>query len=154
MPLINYREGVSFEIPNSWECQDESSVQLTLFEDRPDSGTLRLSLTDFSGNDMAHRDELIATALEGHVVEHFGDGLLLGKRVTEGQEGGELLKLHRWVVTIPVTSERFRTAIFTHTIVAGQETDPLITRELALVDKSIRNAQYSRAADLPLLDSV
>jgi hypothetical protein len=142
---ISYRGGVvTFSIPASWQEEYEPAGGGTFYEDNPDSGTLRLSVLSFSSNNEPAQIMALSAFPEGS-YELLQDGHPLRYEVKETNERGEKLHLHTWSVAVAVPPHSMRLALFHHTVLAGQEGDPLISQELAFLHKSIRSAVFSTA---------
>jgi hypothetical protein len=150
---INYRDAVSFAVPATWVEEDEPGVQGTFYEDAEDSGTLRVSVMQWTGEDEADRNRIVKSILLPGEVETLAQGVYLKREVKPGSEDGEALKLHRWLVVLALPDNVCRLIAFTHTVTAAQEDDPSIVSELATVDAAVRGATYSYRTALPLVDS-
>lgn len=153
LKMVRYREAVSFPIPMSWKEEDEPGVQGTFYEDGPDTGTLRVSVMQWLGSSEDDRNRMIKSLLLPGTVETLKQGVYLTKEVKEVPEGGEPLKLHRWLVVLALPENTCRLVAFTHTITAAQENDRAIVAELATVDFAVRNAVFSYEPKLPLVDT-
>jgi hypothetical protein len=153
LKTVNYRDAVSFTIPASWVEEDEPGVQGTFYEDSVSSGTLRLSVMQWTGKDEADRNRMVKSILLPGEVQTLAQGVYLKKEVKPGSEDGEALRLHRWLVVLALPENVCRLVVFTHTITAAQEGEDNITAELAQVDTAVRTAAYSYQPVLPLVDS-
>jgi hypothetical protein len=153
LKTIQYREAVSFAIPVTWKEEDEPGVQGTFYEDRPDTGTLRVSVMQWVGSDEADRNRIAKSILSPGTVETLKQGVYLKKEVKDGSERGEALKLYRWLVVLALPENTCRLVVFTHTVTAAQEKEPAIVDELAVVEFAVRNAVFSYETTLPLLDT-
>lgn len=151
--IIDYRSAVSFAVPAEWVEEDEPGVQGTFYEDAEDSGTLRVSVMQWSGEDEADRNHIVKSILLPGEVETLAQGVYLKREVKPGFEDGEALKLHRWLVVLALPDNICRLIAFTHTVTAAHEGDPAIVSELATVDAAVRGATYSYRTTLPLVDS-
>jgi hypothetical protein len=142
---IAYRGGIAkFDIPFSWKEEYEPSGGATFYEDRPDSGTLRLNVLSFSSNGNETGDQMVAGLIANGGYHLLRDGLAIRKHVEPAEENGEQLQLHYWDVAVPIEGCSARLAIFSYTILASQENDPLTQHSIELLDRSIRAAEYSR----------
>ena len=152
LKMVSYRDAVTFAIPIGWTFEDEPGIQGTYYEDAPNSGTLRVSVMQWRGENEEDRNQILKSMLSGS-VEQLKQGIYLTQEIAAGHEDGEDLALHRWVVALALPDNVCRVAVFTHTVVKGTEKEPQIAQELAAVDFAVRNAVFSYKTDLPLLDT-
>ena len=142
--IINYRGGVvRFEIPSTWKEEYEPKGGGTFYENRTDSGTLRLNVLSFKSQVGESSEKIVKRLSEKEPHQKVDCGFFLKRALKEAHENGETLQLHRWEVTVPVPPDSFRIVIFTHTILKGQENDPAIREELEVINTSVRTASYS-----------
>ncbi|WP_146851058.1 hypothetical protein [Brevifollis gellanilyticus] len=150
MKRITYRGGIlEFTLPANWVEEYEDEGGATFYEDRPDSGTLRLNVLGFEGPETITASDMVRTVFrpeEGMSDEDFQDGLRLRTYIAPASEKGEALAIYRWHVAVPIMPRSLRLVIFAHTIVCGQENDDSISQELRIIDSSIRSGFYSREA--------
>ncbi|MGZ4971381.1 MAG: hypothetical protein ACXWDN_01370 [Limisphaerales bacterium] len=141
---ICYRGGiVQFRLPSRWREEYEPEGGGTFYEDRPDSGTLRLNVITVSkGSEPSER--VIEHSFPAGSCKLLSNGLRMRYHIVAAEERGTPLRLYRWEIAVPVPPASVRIVCFTHTILASQESDPAILAELALVEQSIRNAEFSR----------
>lgn len=148
MKPISYRGGIAeFELPADWREEYVDDGGATFYEDRPDSGTLRLSVHGFDGPESTTAADMVRTVFRpesGMVDEDFQDGLRLRSYMTTTESNGESLNIYRWQVAVPVSPRSLRLLHFTHTILTGQESDEKIAAELRMIEASIRAGRYSR----------
>lgn len=146
---IDYRGGVvSFEIPDDWKEEYKPKGGGTFYEDRPESGTLRLHVLGFSSTTGRSSEDTLRRLDAKEPFEKLKCGLHMKRYVKKAEEDGEVLSLYRWEIRIPVPPVDWRMACFTYTIVAGQEADPVIREELDLVDEIIHAARFSTASGI------
>jgi hypothetical protein len=139
---VVYRRGVAtFDLPESWIEEYEAEGGGTFYENRPDSGTLRLNVLGFDSENKP-ASEMATSALKG-ATARSADGFPLHYEVRSAEEAGEQLEIHGWQVAIPVLPHTVRVAIFSYTILSGQQRDPRIAEELAMLDATIRKARFS-----------
>jgi hypothetical protein len=144
LKTVNYRGGlVRFSIPANWLEEYEPEGGGTFYEDRPDSGTLRLNVLSFDSPDKP-ADEMARTAFPQETVERLPSGFSMRRYVKSANEKGQALDIHRWEIAVPVPPHGLRLVCFTHTILAGQQSDTRIATELKLLDASIRCAEFSQ----------
>lgn len=142
---ICYRGGIArFDIPASWKEEYEPSGGATFYEDRPDSGTLRLNVLGFSSNGKESGDQMVASLIAKNGYKSLRDGLAIKQDVTSVEEDGETLQIHHWEVAVPVQGCSARLAIFSYTILASQASDHQVQQEIELLGKSISGGEYSR----------
>ena len=140
---ISYRGGiVTFAIPSHWCEEYNPTGGGTFYEDRPDSGTLGLNVLSFESKKTPEADVL--RAFPDGSFEMLLSGFPLRYGVSEATEDNELLHIHTWKIAVPVPPQRMRIVIFSHTILASQESDPTIIGELALIRDSVRSATFSQ----------
>jgi hypothetical protein len=143
LKTINYRGGIArFSIPSTWVEEYESEGGGTFYEDRPDSGTLRLNVLEFKSAKTAA--EMASTAFEQDQRELLPSGFCMRRYVEPTTENGEALSIHYWEIAVPVPPHSLRLVCFSHTILAGQESDPETVDELKILDDSIRSAVFSK----------
>ncbi len=152
LKTVRYRDAVSFPIPVTWKEEDEPGVQGTFYEDDPESGTLRVSVMQWVGSNEEDRNRIVKSILLPGSIETLKQGVYLKKEVEDGSEGGEPLKLHRWLVVLALPENTCRLVAFTHTVTSAQESDSAIVAELTAVDFAVKNAAYSYEPKLPLVD--
>lgn len=144
---ISYRGGiVTFTVPQAWSEEHEPDGGATFYEDHPDAGTLRLSVISFTSKKNESAQEMALSTFAAGSFELLPSGFPLRYEVKEGAEDGEKLLLHFWSVAVPVPPSSARVALFSYTIVKGQENEPRIKQELAFLHKSIRSAVFSTEA--------
>jgi hypothetical protein len=113
----------------------------TFFEERPDSGTLRLNVLSFQ-SEKEPASQMALSAFKG-AHELRSDGLPMRYYVKSAEEDGQPLEIHRWEVAIPVPPHSLRLAVFSYTILEGQQADARIREELAVVGALISTAEFS-----------
>jgi hypothetical protein len=155
--MMNYRGGiVRFSVPSNWLEEYEPEGGGTFYEDRPDSGTLRLNVLEFESptkpaeemaRDAYEKDGPLQNPKGSSIARSFlPSGFGMRRYISPAVEGDEALNIHRWEICVPVPPHTLRVVIFAHTVVAGQEMDPRIATELEFLDGSIRAAEYSQQA--------
>jgi len=148
LKTVNYRGGiVRFSIPSNWLEEYEPEGGGTFYESRPNSGTLRLSVLSFDSSDKP-AEEMARTAFPQDSVELLPGGFPMRHYVTPAKEKGEALDIHRWEIAVPVPPHSLRLVCFAHTIIAGQQSDPRIAKELKILDESIRSAAFSQQSGI------
>jgi hypothetical protein len=144
--VVNFEEVAYFRVPSDWILGREEDGGLLLFEDRPGSGTLRLWTEEYVFADAAARDLAAGEVHDGLATEPLSERARLSYDVHDGDEGGQVLRLHQWILAIHKGANRLRVITFTHTIEAGREASGDATWELQVVTLAVRNAFYPDAA--------
>jgi len=149
MKQVSYRGGlVTFRIPRHWVEEYEEGGGATFYEDRPDSGTLRLNVLTFSSTteQPAPTPMAVLQRLSGEgreYVQALPDGGALLHGVKVGAEEGRTLHTHYWHIAQCVPPHDCRLAIFTYTVDADAEGEPLIRHELQLLHDELPQAVVS-----------
>lgn len=149
MKLINYRGGIArFYLPSSWVEEYEPAGGGTFYDDKPDSGTLRINVitAEKQARDSEPAesvDELIADISETKAVKQLPGGAAIAHSVQTGEEDGQDLLFNVWHIGVPVTLTSVRIITFTYTILASQEADPEVQKEIAMLNRSISAGEYS-----------
>jgi hypothetical protein len=143
---VSYRGGiVVFSIPNQWLEEYEPEGGATFYEDKPDSGTLRLNVLSFDSKDTP-AVQMAMKVFPENSYELLPNGFPIRRYVKDAVEQGEQLRIHRWEIAVPVPPRSVRLLMFAHTVVRSQENDPRIKAELSFIDGSVRRAVYAQAA--------
>jgi hypothetical protein len=154
MKLIVYRGGVvTFRIPSHW-CEEYSDIDGgTFYEDRRDSGTLRLKiLTVRAPKELrsgAAKDvlEVVVRGLKAKSVEGStkerkdGNAVLTYEEATVEQ--GTHLTISYWVIANPIPPYNARIATFSYTILAKQRRQRSVLRDLKMLEEEIESATFS-----------
>lgn len=142
---ICYRGGIArFDIPSSWKEEYELSGGAMFYEDKPDSGTFRLSVMSFSSKGKETGNAMVAglIAKSGYVAIH--EGLALKQHVEAAEEQGEQLAIYYWEIAVPVEPCNVRLAVFSYTVLKSQINDSSVLREIEVLDRSVLAAKFSR----------
>jgi hypothetical protein len=151
MKTINYRGGVlRFRIPSSWreECDDYSGGMF--YDDAPDSGTLRVSVTtlktppDWHGSAVGLLDDI-----RGSTGHDPGDVVVVGanayaRYARRAIEDGTELALFYWVFANPVPPDSARIVHFSYTVLASRADSDDTQRELAMLHDEIVKTEFAR----------
>jgi hypothetical protein len=153
MKSIVYRGGVvTFRIPSRWREEYSDFEGGTFYEDRPDSGILRLKIISLVSPKQLHPNsgmEVLQAAVD--LVKNGGregttrvrkDGNALLKYEETGFERGTFLNIFYWVVANPLPARRARVATFSYTTLAKLRNDPQIWRDLEMLDAEIEAAVF------------
>jgi hypothetical protein len=142
---ISYRGGIArFEIPSSWKEEYEPAGGATFYEDKPDSGTLRLNVLGFSSNGQQTGEEMIADVIAKSGFRPLHRGLAMRRYVKISEEDGEQLSIHYWEIAVPIEGCGVRLAVFSYTTLASQANDPQTQCEINLLARCIESADFSR----------
>lgn len=145
MKDVNYQGVVTFRLPSTWNVGDEPEGNGIFYDDWTGAGTLRLSVLKASKSSPSDIEIVLTRHARGAKPDRIQNGALLYKAIEYGQESGVELELHRWLVSVTLSTGEIRVLIFTHTILKGQkESDPRIAAELQMIDESVRTATYAR----------
>jgi hypothetical protein len=144
MKPVLYRGGlVSFRIPENWREEYESEGGGTFYEDKPDSGTLRLNVLSLEKKEPLTLGDATREAFGDQQYEVLPCGFPMRHYAKEAEERGTQLRLYRWEVLVPVSPTWWRLACFTHTVIAAQDGTAQSREELRLITSIVREAQYS-----------
>ena len=98
--VVNFEEVAYFRVPSEWVLGSEEDGGLVLFEDRPGSGTLRLWTEEYVFADAGARDLAAGEVHNDFATEPLSERAHLSYAVHDGIEGGEVLRLHQWILAI------------------------------------------------------
>jgi hypothetical protein len=154
MKSIVYRGGVvTFRIPSHWR-EEYSDVEGGMFyEDRPDSGTLRLTIILATAPRQLHSDsgmDLLLVLIDQlkragrqctKAVRSDGNAVL--KYLEAGLEQGIPLTIFYWVVANPLPPLHARIATFSFTIPTIWRNEPRVRRDLEMLEAEIEAATFS-----------
>lgn len=149
MQQMNYRNAVTFAIPDDWvedvDLDDESGLY---YEDVEDAGILRLSLSTMQ-NPNPVTSELLAQALDAmsnsktKKLEILPNGnALLSYTTKERQENG-LHIIYVWIMGNPLPPHRARIANFSYTIEAAAALSAKTQNAVTMLERSLRNAEFA-----------
>ena len=155
MKRIPYKGGiVSFSIPDHWLEEYEEDGCSMFYEDKPESGALRLNVitaaepnlqTDRSGT-----DALLALfdgkREPGTVVRVLDNGNVLRAYTRQEFEHGEELLMHHWEVANRADANHIRLAIFSFAILASRASDTEIIAQVALLNEQLPRTQFWKGA--------
>jgi hypothetical protein len=154
MKPIVYRGGVvTFRIPAHWQEEYSDIEGGTFYEDRFDSGTLRLKvitmiapkhLQPCSATDVLH---VVANGMRSKGVEGRTSGLNDGNAVFKYEdvtsEEGARISIFNWIVAKPLPPNRARVATFSYTVLAEQRNKSQIRKNLKMLEVEIEAATFS-----------
>ncbi len=150
MKSIEYRGGVvTFRIPSHW-CEEYSDVDGGMFyEDRPDSGTMRLKIILATAPRQLHSNSamdllLVFDQLKLQCTKAVRpDGNAVLKYEEAALELGVPLTIFYWVVANPLPPLHARIATFSYTIPTVWRNEPRVRRDLEMLEAEIEAATFS-----------
>lgn len=140
--IVDFEEVAFFRIPNHWVVEKEEGSGLAVYDDRPGSGTLRIWAEEFTFEDAAQRNSAIAVVHEGGMPATLGENATLSHSVHTGEENGELLRAHQWIVAVRSAPKGLRIVTFTYTIEEVNAGGEGAAWEIQVVDMAVRGAHY------------
>jgi hypothetical protein len=154
MKPIVYRGGVvTFRIPARWREEYSDTEGGTFYEDRPDSGTLRLKvitmiapkhLQPCSATDVL---QVVVNGMRSKGVEGMTTGRIDGNAVFKYEDvtsqEGVRLSIFNWIVANPLAPNRARIATFSYTVLAEQRNQSQIRQDLEMLEVEIEAATFS-----------
>jgi hypothetical protein len=144
---VAYRGGIlKFSVPDSWLEEYEPSGGATFYEDRKDSGTLRLSVLQFESKGPS--EMMIQDLIHNKHYEPIQDDLAILREEKSTVEDGETLDIYSWTVAVPVPPNSIRLAVFSFTILQSQSSKSSIQQEIEFLSNSFRDAEYSKDAGI------
>lgn len=144
---VAYRGGIAkFSIPDSWLEENEPAGGATYYEDREDSGTLRLNVLAFESKESS--EMMIQDLIRNQNYEPLQDELAIRRETDSTTEDGETLAIYTWNVAVPVPPNGVRLAVFSYTILQSQSSESSFQQEIELLNNSFRNAEYSKDAGI------
>jgi hypothetical protein len=149
LKLITYRGGlVKFYAPNTWVEEYEPNGGGTFYENLPNSGTLRLNVLTFE--DKSENNNRTASGFLANsdfaklgVITPLPDGNAMLTYQKDTVEETENLRIYFWQITNYVSNKLVRVAVFSYTILAGQESDSPIANELEIIREQIPKATFA-----------
>lgn len=144
---------VTFRIPA--HCREEYSDTEggTFYEDRSDSGTLRLTIITVTSPRQLQSSsamdvlQVVVNGLKKASVEGTTRGRTDGNAVFKykqaGLERGMRLTTFYWIVANPLPPRRARIATFSYTILAKQRNNAQVQRDLETLEAEIEAAKFS-----------
>jgi hypothetical protein len=142
---VSYRGGlVQFVVPRHWSEEHDPDGGATFWDERPHSGTLRLSVLGAKG---ASCDALVAHFDKRGEFETLPNGLHCRRTERRASEDGVALAVHRWEIAVPVPPDRMRIVTFAWTVEIAHAADPANVADLRVVEAVVRQrATFSSAA--------
>jgi hypothetical protein len=140
--LVELENAASIRVPAHWVVGVEDEGGIAIYDDRPGSGTLRPWTEEYAFNSTAERDATADDVHDGQPSEPLGERATLSYTVLDGQEDGEMLRFHRWIVAIRKGENRLRVVTFTHTVEPTIEDSDDTAFELQLISLAVRGGFY------------
>jgi hypothetical protein len=147
--VIAYRGGlVTFALPSHWQEEYEPEGGGTFFEDRPDSGTLRLNVITVAPPPASQLPSPLAL-LASVAKQHGGQpklllsGNALLRCTTHAVEGGTPITLHYWHLASCTPPAPPRVAIYSYTVASAIESSSLIQAELSFLEQSLPETSFA-----------
>src|SRR5262245_13890714 len=149
MKVLAYRGGlVRFRIPADWIEEYDEDGGGTFYEDRPESGTLRLNVLTFASShplgSAAAVDALLPRGAKYSAApELLPDGNALIRYGVTALEDGQPIYIEWWEVANPVPPKHLRIALFSFTILEEQRTQSAFADAIEAIDGEVRCAEFS-----------
>jgi len=143
---VEYRGGiVNFSIPSTWVEEYETDGGGTFYEDRPDSGTLRLNVLTFKTPvgevKVKAIDALPSLKSASGNPELLSESVAYIHYVKRSEEDGEDITIYWWVLSQVLESNYVRILNFSYTILTSQEDELQTQAEVELLTEQIRKAR-------------
>jgi hypothetical protein len=148
MKTINYRGGVvEFRIPSTWKEEYSDTDGGVFYEDKPNSGTLRLKIisvtappevTLISPVDLLNKLKQVQGG-----AQLLPNGNAFATFVESSVERGTKIKTFYWFVSNPLPPKHARLATFSYTILQANENTPQVKQECEIIEQEIRVAEFS-----------
>jgi len=148
MKTISYRGGiVAFRIPASWKEEYSDTDGGTFYEDKPDSGTLRLKLITAESpleitSDSATSILNTLRVVNGQAMRQL-NGNALARYEEMSVDRGQKIKILYWLVANPVPPKHARIATFSYAILQKKECDSAAVRDIQMLEKEIQGARFA-----------
>ena len=151
MKSIVYRGGVvTFRIPSHWREEYSDFEGGMFYEDRPDSGTMRLTIISATAPKQLHTNSAMELLLIftnqlklqcTKAVRPDGNAVL--KYEEAALERGIPLTIFYWVVANPLPPLHARIATFSYAIPTVWRSEPRVRRDLEMLEAEIEAATFS-----------
>lgn len=148
MKPINYRGGIArFNLPPSWVEEYDQQGGAAFYEDRPDSGTLRINVMNIEKppgkvGPADTIDNVIGQIGGTGFVHRLPSGVVIAQSSRLANEDGNELSIETWYIGVTIASNHFRIIIFTYTTLASQKSDANVLQEIAMLNRSISEGDY------------
>lgn len=154
MKSIVYRGGVvTFRIPSHWREEYSDMEGGMFYDDRPDSGTLRLKIISMVAPEELQPDSALDllrvltdqprfVGVDG-TINARNDGNAVLEYEAAASEMGTPLTIFYWVVANPLPPRHARIATFSYTILEEQQNVSQIQRDVQMLRTEIEAAIFS-----------
>jgi len=148
MKTINYRGGVvTFRIPASWKEEYSDTDGGTFYEDKPDSGTLRLKLITAESPSEITSDSAASllntlSVVKGQ-VRRQPNGNAFARYEEESVDSGQRIRILYWLVANPVPPKHARIATFSYTVLQGKESQSATMHDIQMLENEILQARFA-----------
>lgn len=148
MKAISYRGGIiTFQIPAHWKEEYQPEGGGTFYDDRADSGTLRLNVLTFKApegklatNGYSHFASTPLGEGERLLKTPHDDGLKITKK--SAVEKGVKIEMYSWQLAHCAPPSKFYIASFTWTILQSQSSEPKFQKEVEFLTEQISKAVF------------
>jgi hypothetical protein len=141
--VINFDDVVFFRIPTSWRVATEPDGQVIIFEDVPQSGTLRPWQQTYTFADAETCSSVINDIHQYRALERLSEKTLVSTaRVISTQEG-ERLTICTWNVTVQIDPLTMRVITFSYANSPEDIESEQARWELLAINLAVRNALYA-----------
>jgi hypothetical protein len=148
LKTIKYRGGVvEFRIPASWEEEYSDIDGGTFYENKPDSGTLRLKVITAESPSEVTSDSAKSildtfSFVRGRAVLQ-PNGNAIASYEESSVDSDQKIKIFYWLVANPLPPKHARIATFSYTILERKQHDTTIMRDLQMLEKEILDAKFA-----------
>lgn len=148
LKTIAYRGGiVRFKIPADWVEEYEEDGGGTFYQNRPDSGTLRLNILTARAPDDIEGDLSVQTLLclsdvTPEKITKLANGNAIARWLERTEEQGHKITLYWWYLANTVPPNHVRIASFSYTILTSQEDLDSFKEKIELLDEQIKHAVF------------
>jgi hypothetical protein len=148
MKTISYRGGVvTFRIPASWKEEYSDTDGGKFYEDKPDSGSLRLKLITAESPSEITSDSATSLLNTLRVVKGQAmrrpNGNAFARYEEQSVDKGRRIKILYWLVANPVPPKHARIATFSYTVLQGQERHSTVMHDIQMLEKEILEARFA-----------
>lgn len=147
MKTIIYRGGVvKFRIPAHWKEEYSDVDGGMLYEDRPNSGTLRLKIISLEspqelGSNAAAELLRRVDSERTPVLQPNGNTYLRYEQ--SASESGTRIKIHYWIIANPLPPRQARIATFSDAILEKHHNLRAVVRDLLMLETEVSAAEFS-----------
>jgi hypothetical protein len=145
---IHYRGGVvSFRLPTQWVESYEEEAGGIFYEDRPDSGTLRLNITTAKRKASMPDDSLqflrsLKEADFGIVSQLEAECSMLTYTL-DTEESGQRIRIYYWHIASPAAADYIRVASYSFTVATMNDSSTANRNDLEMLRHEIPATAFS-----------